>query len=84
MRILFVSLPACGHMDLGGGLRVASFLQRLGHQVAWGTGYPLKEYVQRLGFEFHPVAPHKDVIVLWQAWNGQHLRSTIFFWIITH
>lgn len=64
MKILFVSLPAYGHMDLGGCLRVASFLQNQGHQVAWGTGNPLKDYVQRLGFKFIPVAPHKDVIHL--------------------
>jgi UDP:flavonoid glycosyltransferase YjiC (YdhE family) len=64
MNVLFVSLPALGHMDLGGCVRVARCLREQGHRVAWGTGYPLEGYVRKLGFEFYPVAPHRDVVFL--------------------
>ncbi len=84
MKILFVSLPAWGHMDLGGCIRVASLLQK-SHQVAWATGYPVKSYVQKQGFVFFPVAPHKDVSNLAEqsrpldGWKRQAFAIDNFF-----
>jgi MGT family glycosyltransferase len=60
-RIICVALPAYGHLDLGGGLRMSHALKRMGHQVAWATGYLLRHSMENQGFAFYPVAPHTDV-----------------------